>query len=339
MNGETVSLALRAPRALITGAGGFTGRHLARHLTELGYEVWATVAPGATDAPIEADVVLPVDLLDAEELHALAVHASPDAVAHLAAHAHVANGNPADTYAVNIVGTRNLLAALASLDKPPRAVLLASSANVYGNAPSESIDEGVCPQPANDYAVSKLAMEHAARLWMDRLPICIARPFNYTGVGQREDFLLPKIVGHYARREAQISLGNLHVSRDFSDVRDVVAIYAMLLEKAPAGETFNVCSGMAYSLSDVLSALAEIAGYQIEVFVDPRFLRANEVHRLIGSNLKLRRAIGRVPSTPLRDTLEWMYAHAIRPIERARVVPFSARLLDETRPPPVESRA
>jgi GDP-6-deoxy-D-talose 4-dehydrogenase len=338
MIGETVPMAPRSPRALITGAGGFTGRHLARHLTELGYEVWATVAHGAAETPLEADVVLPVDLLDAGELHALAAQACPDAVVHLAAHAHVANGNPADVYAVNIVGTRNLLAALASLDQPPRAVLLASSANIYGNAPSELLDENVSPQPANDYAVSKLAMEHAARLWMDRLPICIARPFNYTGVGQREDFLLPKIVGHYARHEPQISLGNLHVSRDFSDVRDVVAIYAMLLEKAPAGEIFNICSGVAHSLSDVLSALTDIAGYRIDVFVDPRFLRANEVHRLVGSNLKLRRAIGRVPSTPLRDTLEWMYASAIHEIERSRVMPFAARLFEETRPPPVESR-
>jgi nucleoside-diphosphate-sugar epimerase len=308
-------------------------------LSELGYEVWAAVARGTAETPVKADVVLPVDLLDASELHALAAQACPDAVAHLAAHAHVANGNPADTYAVNIVGTRNLLAALASLDKPPRAVLLASSANIYGNAPPELLDESVPPHPANDYAVSKLAMEHAARLWMDRLPICIARPFNYSGVGQREDFLLPKIVGHYARREAQISLGNLHVSRDFSDVRDIVAIYAMLLEMAPAGETFNVCSGVAHSLSDVLSMLTEIAGYRIDVFVDPRLLRANEVHRLVGSNLKLRRAIGRVPSTPLRDTLQWMYADAVRQIERSPLLPFSARLLDQTRPSPVASRA
>jgi GDP-6-deoxy-D-talose 4-dehydrogenase len=312
MNTGIAQAARRAPRALVTGAGGFTGRHLALHLSELGYEVWGTVAPGGVEASARADVMQPVDLLDADGLHAFIANACPDVVAHLAAASHVTQGKPADTYVVNIVGTRNLLAALASLDTPPRAVLLASSANIYGNAPFEVLDETVAPQPANDYAVSKLAMEHAARLWMDRLPICVVRPFNYTGVGQREDFLLPKIVGHHARHESRISLGNLHVSRDFSDVRDVVAVYAMLLEKAPAGETFNVCSGAAHSLSDILSLLREIAGYEIDVFVDPRFLRANEVHRLIGSNVKLRRAIGRVPSTPLRATLEWMYDDALQ---------------------------
>lgn len=304
--------ARHARRALVTGAGGFTGRHLIDHLAELGYEVWGAVAPGAAAFPSAARTKEEVDLLDEARLEAWIAAARPEVVAHLAAASHVTQGTPAKTYLTNIVGTRNLLAALAALDTKPRAVLLASSANIYGNAPFEVLDESIAPQPANDYAVSKLAMEYAARVWMDRLPICIARPFNYTGVGQREDFLLPKIVGHYARHATTISLGNLHVSRDFSDVRDVVAIYAKLLETAPAGETFNVCSGIAHSLGEVLAMLREIADHEIEVFVDPRFLRANEVHRLVGSNLKLRRAIGRVPGTPLRQTLEWMYEHATR---------------------------
>lgn len=304
--------ATRMPRALVTGAGGFTGRHLIVHLIELGYEVWGTVAPEVDGAPLQssAHVAQAVDLLDTARLRAFVDDASPEVVVHLAAASHVTQDTPADSYLTNIVGTRNLLAALAALAATPRAVLLASSANIYGNVPFEVLDESIAPQPANDYAVSKFAMEHAARLWMDRLPICIVRPFNYTGVGQREDFLLPKIVGHHARGEIKISLGNLHVSRDFSDVRDVVAVYAQLLEVAPAGETFNVCSGVAHSLTDVLAMLRDIAGYEIDVSVDPRFLRANEVHRLIGSNLKLRHAIGRVPATPLHDTLDWMYRHA-----------------------------
>ncbi|RKP46414.1 GDP-mannose 4,6-dehydratase [Trinickia fusca] len=308
----------RAPRALVTGLGGFTGQHLAEHLSGLGYEVWGTFAPHTATPETSAQVALPVDLLDAESLKSFIDDARPDVVVHLAAAAHVANGKPANTYLVNIVGTRNLLASLAGLDARPRSVLLASSANVYGNVPFEVLDEQVAPQPANDYAVSKLAMEQMARMWMDRLPICIARPFNYTGVGQREDYLLPKIVGHYARREAQISLGNLHVSRDFSDVRNVVAVYAQLLEASPAGETFNICSGVSHSLSDVLAMLSRIAGYEIDVSVDPKLLRANEVHRLVGSNLKLRRTIGRVPSTPLEETLEWMYGSVVG--ERAQHV-------------------
>ncbi|SAK51991.1 UDP-glucose 4-epimerase [Caballeronia hypogeia] len=292
-------------RALITGLSGFTGRHMAVELTEAGYDVWGTTT--SPDGDVPDAVAVPVDLLDADALASFVTDARPDVVVHLAGAAHV-TGNPPDrTYLVNIVGTRNLLAALATLDKKPRAVLLASTANVYGNASVEIIDENVAIQPANDYAVSKLAMEHAARLWLDRLPLIFVRPFNYTGVGQSEDYVLPKIAGHHARREARISLGNLAVSRDFSDVRDVVAVYARLLEAAPVGETFNICSGHGHSLGDALRMLAHIAGYEIDVFVDPKFMRRNEIARLVGSNGKLRRVIGNVPHTPLADTLAWMH--------------------------------
>lgn len=295
-----------ARRALITGLSGFTGRHMAVELTKAGYDVWGTITP-SPDGDVPDVVGIPVDLLDADALKSFVTDARPDVVVHLAGAAHVTGNPPSKTYLVNIVGTRNLLSALAGLDKKPRAVLLASTANVYGNASVETIDEDVSIQPANDYAVSKLAMEHSARLWLDRLPIVFVRPFNYTGVGQSEDYVLPKIVGHHARREARISLGNLNVSRDFSDVRDVVATYAKLLQAAPAGETFNICSGHSHSLGQMLKMLARIAGYEIDVFVDPRFMRRNEIARLVGSNRKLRQVIGQVPHTPIADTLEWMY--------------------------------
>ncbi|KVF22207.1 epimerase [Burkholderia vietnamiensis] len=296
-------------RAFVTGVTGFTGRYMAQRLAAAGYDVWGTVAPGTArpDDPAFANcTLLPVDLLDADAMRAAVADARPDAVVHLAARAHVARDEPSQTYAVNIVGTRNLLAALASLDRRPSAVLLASSANVYGNSTAGVIDETVAPAPANDYAVSKLAMEYAAKLWADRLPIVIARPFNYTGVGQDDAYLLPKLVSHYASRAPRISLGNLDVSRDFSDVRDVTAAYLKLLEAAPAGETFNVCSERAYSLKEVLAMLSRIAGYVIDVTIDPRFVRHNEVKRLSGSRDKLRRAVGELPVTPLDDTLRWM---------------------------------
>ncbi|KVH39611.1 NAD-dependent epimerase/dehydratase family protein [Burkholderia cepacia] len=296
-------------RAFVTGLTGFTGRYMAERLQSAGYEVWGTVAPGAArpDDPAFAHcTLLPVDLLDAQALRAAAADARPDAVVHLAARAHVAQDEPSQTYAVNIAGTRNLLAALAGLDRRPSAVLLASSANIYGNSTAGVLDETVAPAPANDYAVSKLAMEYAAKLWADRLPIVIARPFNYTGVGQSDAYLLPKLVAHYARNAPRISLGNLDVSRDFSDVRDVTAAYLKLVEAAPAGETFNVCSERAYSLKEVLAMLSRIAGYVIDVTIDPRFVRHNEVKSLSGSRDKLRRAVGELPVTPLDDTLRWM---------------------------------
>lgn len=296
-------------RAFVTGLTGFTGRYMAERLQAAGYDVWGTVAPGSppSDDPVFAHcTLLPVDLLDADAMRAAAADARPDAVVHLAARAHVAQDEPSQTYAVNIVGTRNLLAALAGLDRRPSAVLLASSANIYGNSTAGVLDETVAPAPANDYAVSKLAMEYAAKLWADRLPIVIARPFNYTGVGQSDAYLLPKLVAHYARSAPRISLGNLDVSRDFSDVRDVTAAYLKLVEVAPAGETFNVCSERAYSLKEVLAMLSRIAGYVIDVTIDPRFVRHNEVKRLSGSRDKLRRVVGELPVTPLDETLRWM---------------------------------
>ncbi len=295
-----------APRALVTGLGGFTGRYLAHELEAAGYRVFGT-AHG--NEPLGKDMVA-VDLCNRGELARVVADIRPAVVAHLAAISFVAHGDAEAIYRTNVVGTRNLLEALAGLEQRPRAVLLASSANIYGNAAVEVIDESVAPSPANDYAVSKLAMEYMARLWMERLPIVITRPFNYTGVGQGAQFLLPKIVGHFQRGERVIELGNIDVERDFSDVRMVARAYAALLAKAPAGEVFNVCSGKAHSLKDGLAMMAEIAGYEIEVRVNPAFVRANEVKRLQGDAGKLRRAIGDFEAIPLRETLRWMYANA-----------------------------
>ena len=290
-------------RALVTGIDGFTGRYLEAELLAAGYRVFGTVRDGeAAGEDLHA-----VDLCDRLRLMEVVADVRPDVVAHLAAISFVAHGDAESIYRVNVVGTRNLLEALSALDERPAAVLLASSANVYGNAPLEVIDESVPPAPANDYAVSKLAMEYLARLWMDRLPIMMTRPFNYTGVGQTPNFLVPKIVSHFQARRPLIELGNTDVARDFSDVRVVAAVYRRLLELAPAGEVFNVCSGKAYTLADVLRIMAEIAGYSIEVRVNPAFVRANEVKRLLGAAAKLERAIGPLPAIPLEETLQWMY--------------------------------
>ncbi|MDR3101527.1 MAG: GDP-mannose 4,6-dehydratase [Paraburkholderia sp.] len=300
-------------RALITGVGGFTGRYMAARLAADGYRVWGTVRAGEAvdDAGVAGGITpLAADLLDPEALAHAIEAVQPDVVVHLAAVANVASGDVARTYVVNVVGTRNLLDVLARQRHLPRAVLLASSANVYGNATAGVIDEAVPPQPANDYAVSKLAMEYVAKRWNAQLPLVIARPFNYTGVGQSTDFLLPKIVEHYARAERSISLGNIEVSRDFSDVRDVVDAYAKLIAAAPRGETVNVCSGTGWTLGEVLAMLSRIAGYEIEVKIDPRFVRANEVRHLVGSNAKLRSIVGDAERTPIEATLRWMFDEA-----------------------------
>ncbi|KVE03676.1 NAD-dependent epimerase/dehydratase family protein [Burkholderia anthina] len=291
------------PRALVTGLGGFTGDYLAKSLQAAGYRVFGTThGSEATGAGMYR-----VDLCDRAALAKVVADVQPDVVAHLAAVSFVAHGDADAIYRTNVVGSRNLLEALASLANRPRAILLASSANIYGNAAVEIIDESVEPNPANDYAVSKLAMEYLARLWQDKLPIVVARPFNYTGVGQSPQFLLPKIVGHFQRGERVIELGNIDVERDFSDVRRVVDAYRRLLEQAPAGGVFNVCSGRAVSLKAVIAMMEQIAGYTIDVQVNPAFVRANEVRRLQGNGARLQAAIGQLDDIPLESTLRWMF--------------------------------
>ncbi|HHL4077527.1 NAD-dependent epimerase/dehydratase family protein [Burkholderia sp. A2] len=292
-----------APRALVTGLGGFTGDYLAKSLQAAGYRVFGTThGSEATGAGMYQ-----VDLCDRAALAKVVSDVQPDVVAHLAAVSFVAHGDADAIYRTNVVGSRNLLEALANLANRPRAILLASSANIYGNAAVEIIDESVEPNPANDYAVSKLAMEYLARLWQDKLPIVVARPFNYTGVGQSPQFLLPKIVGHFQRGERAIELGNIDVERDFSDVRRVVDAYRRLLEQAPAGGVFNVCSGRAVSLKAVIAMMEQIAGYTIDVQVNPAFVRANEVRRLRGDGARLQAAIGPLGDIPLESTLRWMF--------------------------------
>jgi nucleoside-diphosphate-sugar epimerase len=295
-------------KILVTGAEGFTGRYLAAELQRAGYEVHGLVHKPVSSSKVARVRALHVaDLSDAAALAAVVNEVQPDKVVHLAAIAFVAHGDIEAIYRTNLVGTRHLLEALAQSKAPLDAVLLASSSNVYGNAVGGVLDENTPPAPANDYAVSKLAMEYAARLYAGRLPLIMARPFNYTGVGQAESFLIPKIISHVRRRAPVIELGNLDVARDFSDVRNVVQLYRRLLEvPAALGQTFNVCSGQAWSLNDVLAMVREISGHDFEVRVNPAFVRQNEVKTLLGSRAKLDAVVGEVPEIALRDTLRWM---------------------------------
>lgn len=293
-------------RTLVTGAAGFTGRYVAHALAERGHEVHGLVH---MHEPELADIVRAheADLTDQDALQKVVAEVRPDHVVHLAAIAFVAHGDIEQMYRTNVVGTRQLLDALAESPATPSSVLIASSANIYGNAREGVLDESVPAAPANDYGVSKVATEYVAQLYASRLPITVLRPFNYTGRGQSIDFLLPKIVAHARARAPVIELGNLDVARDFSDVRTVAAAYAKLLtEPAAVGETFNICSGRAVSLREVVEMVSELSGHPLEVSVNPAFVRANEVRTLCGSPDKLEKVIGPLDSIPLSETLGWM---------------------------------
>lgn len=288
-------------RVLLTGANGFTGQHVRTELLGAGYSVCSAVV-GAPRGPDEATL----DITSRDNCRRTIERLRPDYLIHLAAISFVQHADADAFYRVNVLGTMNLLEAMADAQLTPRRVVIASSANVYGNATGGVIDESYPPQPVNHYAVSKLAMEHMVKTFTDRFPIVLTRPFNYTGRGQQSHFLVPKIVSHFMERAPVIELGNLDVERDFSDVRMVAHVYRRLLECDSAGETVNICSGRAYSLRSILDMMADIAGYGIEVRINPAFVRRTELKTLSGSIAKLEAMIGPLRHIGLGETLRWM---------------------------------
>lgn len=306
LNAESMSSshAKQGIRTLVTGASGFTGRYLVENLLGRGHTVIEAVGRYEPETPtrVRLDITLPDSCRRAMQI------ARPDYIVHLAAISFVGHADPLDFYRVNVMGTLNLLEACASVGHMPRKLLIASSANVYGNVTSDAIDESFPLTPVNHYAASKAAMETMVHTWFDRLPILIVRPFNYTGRGQASDFLVPKIVEHFARREPSIELGNIDVARDFSDVRYVANVYGELLDSDAAAETVNVCTGTPYTLRDIVSAASDLTGHQLEIHVNPAFVRNTDVKMLTGSPAKLHSLVPTVESIPFIDTLRWMLA-------------------------------
>lgn len=281
-------------KILVTGANGFTGRHFAAQASAAGHDV----------------VALQANLTDKNALHDEVRQVAPDAVVHLAAISFVGHADLDAFYTVNVVGTTHLLDALAQLPAAPHRVLIASSANVYGNSDQSPLAETHPPAPVNHYAMSKLAMEYMARTYADRLNIVITRPFNYTGPGQNVNFVIPKLAKHFAERAASVALGNLDVEREFNDVQLVCNAYMALLSHGAPGETYNVCSGQPYTLREIIDTFEAITGHRMTIEVNPAFVRKNEVHRLCGNPDKLNtvlRASGVALDIPtLRETLTRM---------------------------------
>lgn len=278
-------------RVALTGASGFTGRFVAEALAQA----------GATCVPIEAD------LTDAAALDRAVAEAGFDRVIHLAAKAFVNATDWEAFYTVNQLGTFHLLEAVAR-HKPGARCVLASSAQVYGPGAEGLVAEDAATNPANHYAVSKLAMEWGARRWGDRLEIVATRPFNYTGIGQGTEYLIPKIVDHFRRRAPVIELGNLWVKRDFGDVRAVADAYVGLaLAEAAPPATLNIATGTLWSIDEILGILSDLSGYRPEIKVNPAFVRANDVATLGGDATRLRTALPAWRPRDLADTLTWMH--------------------------------
>lgn len=276
------------PTVLATGASGFVG---------------STLAAMASRGELERETrVLPlgeeIDLRDSEAVRTALARLQFDAVIHLAAISFVPESieRPHETYQINLHGTINLVDALKRTGFSG-TLLYVSSGDVYGAVPPEAlpITEERIPLPRNPYAASKLAAEayccQAALGW--GLRVVIARPFNHIGAGQSERFVLPAVAKQIAeirqgRRPPRLETGNLDVTRDFSDVRDVVHAYVRLLASGkPTAEVYNVCSGVERNVGEVVRRMLELAGVPAEIGVSEDKLRPNEQLRHWGSNRKL----------------------------------------------------
>jgi len=287
-------------RLLVTGHKGFVGQHvLALASSVAGFEICAPEQE--------------YDLLDAAGLGAVIDEIRPEAVLHLAGLTFVPDAvrDPERAIQVNVIGTLRLLQALKQRSFRGPMVYV-SSGDVYGLVTPEQlpVTELVPVQPRNPYAVSKVSAELLCRQWAltEAWPICVARPFNHIGTGQGAQFVVAKIASQIARIKAghaqpRLELGDIDVSRDFLDVRDVIAAYFALLEGGEAGEIYNICSGRERTIRELVQRMLALAGVDAELVVDKALLRSSEQRRVVGSNKKITQATHWVPSVDLDQTL------------------------------------
>ena len=290
-------------KVFITGIESFTGRHLRNYLERAGYSVYGSVLQKSDADP----AIFGCDITDKASCAQLLQKVEPHFIIHLAGIAFVGHGESEDFYRVNTIGTGNLLDAIDAMPTKPQKVIVVSSATVYGNQNATLLEESMCPKPTNHYAISKYGVESLAATYFKKFPIVVSRPFNYTGVGQSEDFLIPKIVAHFKEGKKSIELGNLHVRREFNDVAFVCEAYKRLLESSVESVVLNIASNRGIALLDVIEMMQAIAGYTIEVKVNPAFVRKNEIATLTGSAQKLFAAVGSIEQKPLQETLKDMF--------------------------------
>lgn len=261
---------------------------------------------------------LAVDLLDGRALRAAVAEVRPDVVYHLAALTSVGRSweSPAETVQSNMASAVNVLEAL-RFEAPLARVLWASTCEVYGPPSRLPVSEDAPPAPANPYAVSKAAGEMLAGVYADAhgLEVIRARPFSHAGPGQRPIFLMSSLAQQAAgarlsgASSLRIVTGNPDTRRDFTDVRDVVRAYRLLVERASPG-IYNVCSGRSISAAEQVKLIGElIAPIAVEHVVDPARVRTHEVMDLRGSHQRVTAATGWEPAIPIRqtiaDTIAW----------------------------------
>lgn len=280
-------------KALLFGVDSFTGRYLKQAFEKNGVSVVGTT--------LSKNLSTDCDITDYHQCVQFIKATNPDYVVNLSGISFVPFSDYKKIYEVNFSGAINILRACED-HAPNCCLLLISSGQLYAQHPN-AINESGSLEISNHYSVSKNAMEMAAKL--SSLNVRIARSFNYTGVGQSNQFLIPKIISHFKEKRESIILGDTNVFRDFSDVRDVVNAYVSILVSNTNDQLFNVCSNSVYSISDIINFLNQECGYTISVKESKEFKRSNVIPCVKGNNSRLS-SLGWNPSHTLFDTLKWM---------------------------------
>lgn len=304
-------------RVLVTGATGFAGQHLVRLLLSREYEVYGTYLSGPSEWEFEATLVQ-CDLREANRIRDSVDEIRPQHIYHLAAQSSPSQSleNPRDVYETNFWGMYNLLEAARQF-VPNAQILVVGSGQCYGEAvKGKALTESMALAPTNPYGLSKAAADMLAGQYHSRfgLHVVRARPFNHTGRGQQEGF----VCSDYARRFATVELGEGRPAirvrdsgkrRDFTDVRDVVRAYELLMKKGRPGEAYNIASGRSISVGEIASMLASFCSRRVHLSDEEQPARSGDVSNLYGSSVKLRRTTGWKPRYNMRQTLRDLFEY------------------------------
>lgn len=305
-------------RVLIFGAGGFVGSYLCKEFLNNGYKVSGTDKGEESALPSEVDFYR-TDLMQANEVEKLIDQIQPDIIVNLAAISSVgASWNmPQTTMAINVIGALNIMEAARKSEQKPRILFVGSSEEyVISENP---LDENTQLNANNPYGISKVTQEQFAKLYREQysLKIYCVRPFNHTGIGQRDFFVLPSFCKQVAEidksgKDGKIQVGNLKVKRDFSHVKDVVRAYRMIVESDNCNQIYNVGSGNAYSLEDMLTYIIGLSNQHIEIEVDQNRIRPTDQPVICCDRSLIGKELGWEPQYNVYDALKEMYEYYAR---------------------------
>lgn len=300
-------------RVLIFGAGGFVGSYLCKEFLNNGYKVSGTDKGEGSALPSEVDFYK-TDLMQADEVKKLIGQIQPDIIVNLAAISSVGVSwnMPQTTMAINVIGALNIMEAARKSEQKPRILFVGSSEEyVISENP---LDENTQLNANNPYGISKVTQEQLAKLYREQygLKIYCVRPFNHTGIGQRDTFVLPSFCKQVAEidksgKDGKIQVGNLKVKRDFSHVKDVVRAYRMIVESDNCNQIYNVGSGNAYSLEDMLTYIIGLSDQNIEIEVDQNRIRPTDQPVICCDRSLIGKELGWEPQYNVYDALREMY--------------------------------